>query len=478
MGHRWNFAWASRMQIWSAAKTEKGHQLIEIEIAVVPGLPRVIVTGLPDQMIKESALRLKPIFRSLGLPWPKTKTIMFHLKPSDVPKSGNLLELAMAMGMLIKCGHVKWDPKHLIAMGSLNFDGSVEPCESPQGLVIPESLDGIPACMNAVESSPHFDILRTERIDTIGQSCKRLPQAPWKVDTESYKDISGYRWPRAFAQIATVMAKGGHSALFLGSAGIGKSTLARLVHRCLPDPSEALAKEIQLVHQRFQMQPPLRPFVAPHHVATAKTLVGGYFRLGEIHRAHGGVLCLDELFEFPMVVQDSLREPTENKQMMRIGHSSLELLPCDFLLIGTSNLCRCGLLGIGAMEDACSCSRTTKRNALNRFSGPLMDRFDMIIHCDGLGADQETHTLFEILDQVRSDNTSTIEEPRQIDIPALYLKLMNLQRLSRRRAKSFERVCQTLALLRGKPLQSSDFEWAFDVTVNSYTHLQQLRNQF
>ncbi|MBX9767950.1 MAG: ATP-binding protein [Bdellovibrionales bacterium] len=467
------------MQIWSAAKTEKGQQLIEIEIAVVPGLPRVIVTGLPDQMIKESALRLKPIFRNMGLPWPKAKTIMFHLKPSDAPKSGNLLELAMAMGLLIKCGHMKWDAKHLIAMGSLNFDGSIEATETPHGLMIPEFLQGTPAWMNCEVSSPLFEIIKAQKLDALNDGCLRLPQAEWKEDTDSYRDLSGYHWPKALAEIAIVMASGGHSALLLGSAGIGKSTFARLVHRCLPEPSEQTAKEIQLVHQRFQMRPPLRPFVAPHHLSTAKTLVGGYHRLGEIHRAHGGVLCLDELFEFPMEVQDSLREPAENKQMMRIAHASLEMLPCDFLLIGTSNLCKCGRLGIGATDDACNCSRAVKRSGLNRFSGPLMDRFDMIVHCDSLKPDVELVALEEILGQIRTCKNPMAEETPlpPVEIPSLYLKLMNLHRLSRRRAKSFERVCQTLASVRGQTLQASDFEWAFDLTVNSYNHLQQLRKE-
>ncbi|MFW1545201.1 ATP-binding protein, partial [Vibrio parahaemolyticus] len=60
-----------------------------------------------------------------------------------------------------------------------------------------------------------------------------------------------------------------------------------------------------------------RPFVNPHHTTPPISMIGGGTPPfpGEIAKAHGGLLLLDELLEFQPRVLEALREPIEAGQM-------------------------------------------------------------------------------------------------------------------------------------------------------------------
>jgi len=119
-----------------------------------------------------------------------------------------------------------------------------------------------------------------------------------------------------------------------------------------------------------------RPFRAPHHACSAAALVGGgpSARPGEISLAHGGVLFLDELAEFPRPALEALRQPLEER-LVRVARAkdSLEY-PARFLLAAATNPCPCGYLG---QAQKCACPAPLVRRYLGRLSGPLLDRIDL-----------------------------------------------------------------------------------------------------
>ncbi|HLX89937.1 MAG TPA: ATP-binding protein, partial [Acidimicrobiales bacterium] len=121
------------------------------------------------------------------------------------------------------------------------------------------------------------------------------------------------------------------------------------------------------------------PFRAPHHGATDVSLIGGgssWLRPGEISLAHGGVLFLDELAEFPAVVLDSLRQPLE-EGVVRVRRARAGVdFPARFLLVGAMNPCPCGE---GSVRGACRCTEMARSRYERRLSGPLLDRFDLTI---------------------------------------------------------------------------------------------------
>ena len=116
----------------------------------------------------------------------------------------------------------------------------------------------------------------------------------------------------------------------VGPPGSGKSMLAQRLPGLLPP----LEEEAALAHLALQglaraqagpsatALPPTAPtdqpaLRAPHHTASAVALVGGGSppRPGEISLAHGGVLFLDELPEFPRSALEALREPLETSSI-------------------------------------------------------------------------------------------------------------------------------------------------------------------
>ena len=109
----------------------------------------------------------------------------------------------------------------------------------------------------------------------------------------------------------------------VGASGSGKSMIARRIATILPELSLEESLEITRIYSVLGMidkEQPLitrRPFRSVHHTITKTALVGGGMtpRPGEISMAHGGVLFLDELAEFPRNVLEVLRQPLEEHQI-------------------------------------------------------------------------------------------------------------------------------------------------------------------
>ena len=124
-----------------------------------------------------------------------------------------------------------------------------------------------------------------------------------------------------------------------------------------------------------------RPFRSPHHSASMPALVGGgvHAKPGEISLAHNGVLFLDELPEFQPQVLDSLRQPIETGEVAIARANHRVVYPARFQLIAAMNPCRCGM----ANEPGYACKRAPNDRCvaqyLGRLSGPLLDRFDLVV---------------------------------------------------------------------------------------------------
>ena len=182
-----------------------------------------------------------------------------------------------------------------------------------------------------------------------------------------------------------VAATGELGLMMIGAPGSGKTMLAKRMTGILPAIEDRELQEALCVHS-VAGEPVdgllrgTRPFRSPHHSISAAGLVGGGrpVRPGEISLAHGGVLYLDELGEFPSNTLQMLRQPLEDGSVRIVRVDGAYLLPARFQLVAASNPCPCGYLG--DRDVACRCSDAAIERYQAKLGGPLADRIDIVLH--------------------------------------------------------------------------------------------------
>lgn len=348
----------------------------EVEVLLLPGLPVIHVLGLPDQVIKESLHRVRSALRAQGFEWPKARQVLVNIRPVDRRKSSRGLELAIAAGLLWETGQ-KPAPLHqsgFYVYGELSLSGEV---------LEPEDLarDFRPAGGDIVltgtgEAGRGF---ARDRVSCLADLDRPERDAGLLPSFEIVRPDEGLR--RSFtpdeARLLAVAALGEFHLLLAGQSGAGKTTIASSMRSLLRPPSADDLRAARIVDG-------WRPWIAPHHSTSALSLIGGGVppRRGEISRADGGVLFLDELLEFPVSAQEALREPIESGCIRVSRGLRAQTFPARLQLIATTNLCPCGRWSPGRSID---CGRSWKRcrSVLERISGPFFDRFDLLAFSEG-----------------------------------------------------------------------------------------------
>jgi len=375
-----------------------GHA-VTVEVHVGAGLPGYTIVGLPDTACRESRDRARSALMACDRPFPNGR-ITVNLAPSELPKAGAGFDLALAVGLLVASGEVPVPTEPLAFLGELGLDGSVRSLRGVFPMVAaiaPSGATLVVGAADAAEAALHPGVsVRAvnslqEVIDALNgdepwPTVIRSPPIRRNTVTPDMAEVVGQPFARHAVEVA---AAGGHHLLLSGTPGSGKTLLAeRLVH-LLPDLGDPEAAEATSVASaagesigELIRRPPHR---APHHTASAVAMIGGgtkMLRPGEISRAHGGVLFLDELGEFPAAVLDALRQPLQSG-IIRIDRARVgATLPARFQLVGAMNPCPCGFAGTAR----CACGEAQRQRYLRRISGPILDRFDIRVRVEPVAA--------------------------------------------------------------------------------------------
>jgi magnesium chelatase family protein len=370
-----------------------GH-VVEVEADLAPGLPAVVISGLPDTALHEARDRVRAAIVNSGEKWPNRR-ITLNLLPADLPKYGSAFDLAIATALLGGAGELPLAPlERVVVLGELGLDGTVRPVRGVLPMVAAAAKAGLGRVIVPVANAAEAAVVpgvRVRAVDTLhrlvgfvrdGTSLLEPPATgptapPGGPDLD---DVAGQGLGRRALEVT---AAGGHHLALLGPPGAGKTMLAERLPSILPELDDDAALEVTALHSIAGVLPSdgrlLRrpPFQAPHHTATVPALVGGgagLARPGAVSLAHRGVLFLDEAPEFSKGALEALRQPLEHGWIRLARARGGTEYPARVQLVLAANPCPCAKPG---GDTQCECSPLTRRRYLGRLSGPLLDRIDV-----------------------------------------------------------------------------------------------------
>jgi magnesium chelatase family protein len=393
---------------------------IIVEAQISPGLPSFSIVGLPDKAVGEAKERIRSSFFHLGISFP-AKKVTVNMAPADIPKGGSHYDLPIALAILSAIEI--FDMEFLdscISIGELGLDGRLSYVsgtlccamlanENDWSLICPK------ACEKEALWSGNKNVIAAPDLIAILNHIKGttvLSSGACYLDIDLIKrynvDMSDVYGQEVAKRAIEIAAAGGHNIFMIGPPGSGKSMMAERIQTILPMLSPKEALETTCVYSIAGMMPEdgliyHPPFRAPHHSASFVSIVGGGSdaKPGELSLANNGVLFLDEMPEFQKATIEALRQPLETRSITISRAKEHITYPANIQLIAAMNPCKCGYFG--DLKRQCSKVPRCAVEYRNRISGPILDRFDIVVYVKNVDPTK-------LLQEEQKEKSKTIKE--------------------------------------------------------------------
>ena len=385
-------------KVYSIANIWLESFLISIEADSNKSLPTIEIVWLADTSIKEAKERIKSTFKNLDINLPPRKFVV-NLSPSNIKKTWNRYDLPIAVSILkliIDNIDNNWTDNSIFVW-ELGLDWKIKPIQ----WIIPVILEGkkrwfkyffIPT-ENQYEASfikwvkiiPVDNFKEVIEILTNQKEPKFLNQKDISYSYDFEVDFSQIKWNALQKRALMIAAAGMHNVLMIWLPGSWKTMLAKALKWILPPMTEeeilstSMIWSIKWLLTKDNPIVSSRPFRSVHHTASSISIIWWGFNLqpGEISLAHNWILFFDELPEFPRQVLEVLRQPLEEKKVTISRVSGSTSYPANFMFIAAMNPCKCGYYK--DPDKTCTCSINEIKRYQWKISGPLLDRFDIIL---------------------------------------------------------------------------------------------------
>ena len=124
------------INIYSATHNGLDGVIINVEVDILKGIPSFHIVGLAEASIKEARERVRAAIVNSGYKFPLGR-IIINLAPADVKKSGTLLDLPIAIGILMASQQIQYRQlENYILFGELSLNGNLKAVKGALPIVL------------------------------------------------------------------------------------------------------------------------------------------------------------------------------------------------------------------------------------------------------------------------------------------------------------------------------------------------------